>query len=256
MPWAGIDATHAALVTGAGSGIGKAIAKGLATCGLRVAVTDVDAGKADAVAQAIVESGGAAIGHAIDVTDRNSVTAGFSVAESALGPIGFLVNNAGISERKPLLEITPADWERLTRVNGLGVLLCMQEAARRMIAHRIRGRVVNVTSMAARRPNPGFAHYASSKAIVSSLIQTGARALAPHGITVMGIAPGVVRTALWEGIEAESDGPRIDDYAERILLGRVSTPHDIVGSAVFLASRASEYMTGQVIMVDGGTVLV
>ncbi|MCA1307846.1 SDR family oxidoreductase [Microbacterium esteraromaticum] len=254
--WAAIDTAHSALITGAGSGVGAAIAVGLAACGMRVAVTDLDKAKADDVARRIIDAGGTAAAQAIDVSDRSSVSTGFDHMEDSLGSIGYLVNSAGISQRRRLLDITPDDWERLTSVNGLGALLCMQEGARRMIANGITGRIVNITSTAARRPNPGFAHYASTKAMVSSLIQSGARALAPHGITVMGIAPGIVQTPMWEGIEADSEGARIGDYADRILLGRVSTPDDIVGAAVFLASRASDYMTGQVVMVDGGMVLV
>jgi len=244
-------------VTGAASGLGRAFALAYAAEGAAVAVADLDLAGAEAVGDRIEADGGAALALRMDVTDRQSVRTGLAEVRDRFGRLDVMVNNAGISASQPLLEVTGEDWMRQLRVNGLGTLIGMQEAARIMIEQG-GGRIIDVTSVAARRSAPTFAPYAASKAAVSSLIQSGARALAPHGITVMGLAPGIVDTGLWDGMDADADARarRLAGYAAGILVGRVSTPDDLVGTAVFLASPASAYLTGQVVMADGGMVLV
>ncbi|MER6170727.1 glucose 1-dehydrogenase [Streptosporangium sp. NPDC001681] len=246
------------VVTGAGRGIGSAITEALARAGASVIATDLDGASAEAVRDRILAAGGDAIAVTMDVSDRSSVVAGLSAAVDRYGHLDILFNNAGILREDPFLDVTEDDWRQLMTVNGLGTLMCTQEAARIMIAQGRGGKIVNTTSIAARQANATFAHYAASKAVVSSLIQSGARALAPYGITVMGFAPGIVRTEMWEGVVAdpEARGAREAGYAERILLGRVSVPEDLGPTAVFLAGPGSDYMTGQVVMVDGGMVLV
>jgi meso-butanediol dehydrogenase/(S,S)-butanediol dehydrogenase/diacetyl reductase len=149
------------------------------------------------------------------------------------------------------------------KVNGLGVFIAMQEAARQLIAQGTGGKIINTASIAAREGFPDFSHYCASKSAVVSMIQSGAREWAEHGITVNGFAPGVVDTPLWEDLDkelAERDkrerGAAIAEFSAGILMGRRATPQDIAPTALFLASPDSDYMTGQVIMIDGGMVLV
>ena len=242
------------VVTGAGAGIGAAIARRYGREGALVSVADIDLAAAVAVRDEIVHAGGRAIALEMDVTDRAAVRTGLATARDRYGRIDVMVNNAGISRSSTLFDTTVDDWMRHQRVNGLGVLIGMQEAARLMIADGLAGRIINVTSISGKRNNADWVAYAASKASTSSLIHGGARALAPHGITVTGIAPGIVETPLWQGIHAtgaEHD-ERFGRYAREIPLGRVSEAEDLTGAAVFLASDDASYMTGQIVTVDGG----
>lgn len=242
------------VVTGAGAGIGAAIARRYGSEGARVTVSDIDHAAAQAVRDEIVDGGGEAIAVEMDVTDRATVRAGLAAARDRFGRIDVMVNNAGISTSSGVFDTTADQWMRHQLVNGLGVLIGMQEAAKLMIADGVAGRIVNVTSISGKRNNADWVAYAASKASTSSLIQSGARALAVHGITVTGIAPGIVETPLWRGIhatEAEHDA-RFARYSREIPLGRVSTAEDLTGAAVFLASADAAYMTGQIVTVDGG----
>lgn len=243
-------------ITGAGNGIGAAIARALASAGARVGVADIDEAAAGRVVADIRESGGEAVALQMDVADRGSVRAALARLVEAFGDLDVLFNNAGISKEIPFLEQTEADWERTHRVNVIGTLVCTQEAAKLMIAAGHGGKIVNTTSITARSANAPFAHYAASKAAVSSLIQASAKALAPHDITVTGFAPGIVATEIWEQVtpDPEERARKIADYSSRILRGRVATPDDIVPVALFLAGPGSDYMTGQVITIDGGMV--
>lgn len=245
------------IVTGAGSGIGAALALGFAEHGARVGVADINLQAANQVVEAILQAGGQAHAVQFDVTDRQSVCAGIAEVVQVFGPLYAIVNNAGISGEVPFLEATEADWNRTMTVNGLGVLVCMQEAAKVFIAQGEGGRIINTTSITAKNASPNFAPYAASKSAVSSLIQSGARALAAHNIRVTGFAPGIVDTQLWEGIQ-QDDATRelkMASYAEKILVGRVAVPQDLVPTVLFLASSGADYLTGQVITVDGGMVL-
>lgn len=243
------------VVTGAGAGIGRILALALAQAGARVAVTDRTLADAEQVRNDILTADGTAIAVPIDITERQSIAAGLDGVIANWGRIDVMVNNAGISEEKPFLEITADDLDRTMHVNGLGTLLCMQEAAHRMKERG--GKIINVTSITGKQANATFAHYAASKAAINSLIQSGARSLAP-GITVMGLAPGIVETPLWSGLVADYEAreTRMSEYASRILLERVSVPEDLAGAAVFLAGDGSDYMTGHILTVDGGLVLI
>ena len=248
------------IVTGAGRGIGAAIAADLAAKGARVAVADIDRGAAEAVAAGI---GGQARGFAVDVGERASVRALVAGVASAFGRLDVMFNNAGISKTLPFMETSEADFERIMRVNGLGVLIGTQEAARQMIAQGGGGKIVNTASIAGKQGYPLFAAYCASKFAVVALTQAAARALAEHRITVNAFAPGVVRTELWKQLDGEfmglgltkQEGQAIDEFSSAILAGRASLPADIVGTTTFLASPASDYMTGQTVMIDGGMVL-
>lgn len=252
------------IVTGAGRGIGAGIAADLAAKGARVAVADIDADAARSVAAQIVADGGDAQGFTVDVASRDSLRGLIAEVAGAYGRLDVMFNNAGISKTINFLDTTEADFERIMKVNGLGVMIGIQEAARQMIAQGGGGKIVNTASIAGKQGYPLFAAYCASKFAVVALTQAAARALAGHRITVNCFAPGVVKTELWKQLDAEfmglgltqEAGQAINEFSSSILLGRPSLPADIVGTTTFLASPASDYVTGQTLMVDGGMVLI
>ena len=251
------------IVTGAGRGIGAGIAADLAAKGARVAVADLDAEAARGVAAVIVDKGGEAQGFSADVADRASVKSLIADVVGAYGRLDVMFNNAGISKTINFLDTTEEDFERIMKVNGLGVMIGIQEAARQMIVQGGGGKIVNTASIAGKQGYPLFAAYCASKFAVVALTQAAARALAEHRITVNCFAPGVVKTELWKQLDAEfmdlgltkEAGQAINEFSSAILLGRPSLPADIVGTTTFLASPASDYVTGQTLMIDGGMVL-
>jgi meso-butanediol dehydrogenase/(S,S)-butanediol dehydrogenase/diacetyl reductase len=162
-----------------------------------------------------------------------------------------------------LLDVTDENWRAIMDVNALGTLIGIQVGARHMIPRRY-GKIINTSSIAGRQGYPSFAPYCASKFAVNALTQATARALAEHNITCNAFAPGVVNTPLWDRLDADlmsigdsaSPGQAMDDFASAIIMGRPAAPADIVGTALYLASSDSDYMTGQVVMIDGGMVLV
>jgi meso-butanediol dehydrogenase/(S,S)-butanediol dehydrogenase/diacetyl reductase len=241
----GLVEGKAIIVTGSGRGIGEGIARDLAAEGARVAVADIDLAAAERVAAAIGKDGGEAIALQVNVTDRASV-------------------NAGISKAGQFLEATEEDWARIMGINGLGVLIGMQEAARQMIAQGGGGKIINTASIAGKVGEQIATIYCASKACVISLTQAGAEALGKHNITVNSFSPGFVKTPLWDGLDKDlisagyRDEPNAVDHLAKTkaILGRVSTPDDLVGATTFLASSRSDYITGQNLMVDGGVRLI
>lgn len=249
------------VITGAGSGIGAGIARGLADEGANVALLDLDEEKATGVAEAINQSGGAALAVRVDVADRDQVRAGIAAAVERFGRIDAYFNNAGMNKPMKYLDITESNFELIMKVNTLGVLIGTQEAAKQFMAQGGGGKVVNTASIAGRQGFPSFAPYSAAKAAVISLTQAGARALASEGITVNAFAPGVVDTPLWTALDRDLEeigegDSGFDSMAADILLGRAATPDDIIPTAVFLASSDSDYITGQVIPIEGGMILV
>jgi meso-butanediol dehydrogenase / (S,S)-butanediol dehydrogenase / diacetyl reductase len=251
------------VVTGAARGIGAGIARALAVEGASVVVADVNEADAAKTARAIVDGGGRAVAVAVDVADRAQVQQLVRRTVDEFGELNVLFNNAGISRPEAFLDITEDSFRRIMEVNGLGVLIGMQEAVRQFTAQGGGGKIVNTASIAARQGFPDFAHYCASKAAVVSLTQAGARSFAALGVTVNAFAPGVVSTPLWDDLDrvlAERDnkpaGQPMAEFSEGILMGRPATPEDIAPVALFLASSDSDYITGQVVMVDGGMVLV
>lgn len=248
------------IVTGAGRGIGAEIARDLARNGARVCVADINLDAARGVAEKI---GGEAMAAKVNVADRGSVRALIAATVEAFGRLDVMFNNAGISQTCPFMEVKEEDWRRIMDVNGLGVLIGTQEAARQMKAQGSGGKIVNTASIAGKQGYPLFAHYCASKFAVVALTQAAARALAADRITVNAFAPGVVRTELWEQLDREfmtlglTEKPEqaIDEFSQSILVGRYSRPEDITGVTTFLASTGSDYVTGQTYMVDGGMVL-
>lgn len=249
-----------AVITGAGGGIGAAIARGYAREGAHVVVVDLDADAATAVAEQIVADGGNALPEYCDVSDEQSVAALFARVDKDLGGVDVLVNAAGVLRRQSFLDTDEASWNLILGVNALGPLLCTQAAAARFIAQgsdtRGAGKVVNICSTSSRQATGDFTAYAASKAALLSLTQSTAKGLAPHGITVNGIGPGIVDTPLWRADALTLADRTLDDYTSRIPLGRLSQPEDLVPTAVFLAADDSDYMTGQLLMVDGGMVMM
>jgi meso-butanediol dehydrogenase/(S,S)-butanediol dehydrogenase/diacetyl reductase len=256
------------LVTGAGRGIGRAIGDALLREGANVVYADKDPGVAEVAAQAatrVGDSGGGKAGHAVlDVTSRKETRAAIEKTVQEFGALNVVFNNAGVNKPMNFLDVTEENWDMIMRINGLGVLIGMQEAARQMIARGTGGKIINTASVAGRQGYDNIAPYCASKFAVISLTQSGARALAKDNITVNGFAPGVVNTPLWEQLDkdlmaigaSQRPGQAITEFSAGILRGRSALPEDIAGTALFLASSGSDYMTGQIIMIDGGMVLV
>lgn len=257
------------VVTGAGRGIGAAMARALAAAGGRLAVADIDRANAEAVAAEIRDAGGEAIAVVADVTSRDAVRAMIEATVAAYGRLDVIFNNAGIAQTRPFLAITEEDWRRVMDVNGLGVLIGMQEAIKRFQvqgkdATGFAGRIVNTASIAGKQGYEPLAHYCASKFGVVALTQAAARAFGKDGISANCICPGVVATEMWKVIDkgfkdeglTGRDGEAFDTFSAGILLGRPSVAEDLAGVAVFLAAPASDYMTGQSLVVDGGMVFV
>jgi meso-butanediol dehydrogenase/(S,S)-butanediol dehydrogenase/diacetyl reductase len=249
------------VVTGAGSGIGAGIAGGLAAEGANVVLADLNLQTAESTAQAISADGGIATAVNMDVTDRSAVAGGIAETVSRYGRLDAYFNNAGMNAPMKFLDITEENFESLLRVNALSVLIGTQEAAKQFIAQGGGGKVVNTASIAGRQGFASFAPYSAAKAAVISLTQAAARALAPEQITVNAFAPGVVDTPLWTRLDADLEAigegdSGFDSMAAGILLGRPAQPADIVPTAVFLAAKDSDYITGQVIPIEGGMILV
>ena len=252
------------VVTGAVCGIGREIDAGSLADGFSVVSADLDEMKGRAVAKEIAAAnGGNAIFHRVDVTDRTTVRGAIDVCAKQFGSIRVMVNNAGFNKPEPFLEASEAIWHKIMDVNALGVMIGIQEAGKAMIAAGVKGKIINTASIAGRSGYADFAPYCASKFAVVALTQAGARALASKGITVNAFAPGVVDTPLWTQLDKDlmamgvssAPGEALENFASSILLGRVAQPGDIVGTVRFLASPASDYMTGQVLMIDGGMIL-
>jgi meso-butanediol dehydrogenase / (S,S)-butanediol dehydrogenase / diacetyl reductase len=249
------------IITGAARGIGAEIARDLARNGAKVCIADLNEEAAQSVAKSI---GPSAIAMKVDVSSRESTKAMIAATVEAFGKLDVIFNNAGISQTCNFMDVTEDDWHQIMDVNGLGVLIGTQEAARQMKTQGTGGKIINTASIAAKQGYPLFAHYCASKFAVAALTQAAARALAPDKITVNAFAPGVVRTELWEQLDREfmdlgvtqKPDQAINEFSQSILLGRYAKPEDITGVTTFLASTGSDYITGQTVMVDGGMVLI
>ena len=249
------------IVTGGASGIGAALCEGFAAEGANAVIADLDLERGEALADRITASGGSAVAVRVDVTDREQVAQGIRAAVERFGRLDAYFNNAGMNAPMKYLDITEGNFELIMKVNVLGVLIGTQEAARQFLAQGGGGKVVNTASIAGRQGFSSFAPYSAAKAAVISLTQSGARAFAEHGVTVNGFAPGVVATPLWDKLDRdlEAIGEAHNNFASMssgILLGRSADPADIVPTGIFLASGDSDYITGQIIPIEGGMILV
>jgi 2-hydroxycyclohexanecarboxyl-CoA dehydrogenase len=245
-----------ALVTGAGRGIGRAIALRLAKAGLAVGVTDLDGATAAAVAAEIRAAGGRAESVVADVTAPETLQEAVAAIEKALGPLGVLVNNAGWDQMHFFVETEPAFWDRVIAVNYRGVLAATHAVLGGMIARR-QGRIVSIASDAGRVGSTGESIYSGCKAAVIGFSKALAREVARHGITVNAVAPGVTDTQLLHDVMAGERGARILEGVKRTVpLGRLGTPEDVAGAVAYLVSDEASYVTGQVISVSGGLTMV
>lgn len=244
-PSAALLTDQVAVVTGGGSGIGRAIAAGFAAFGAGVAIWEHDT---DTCTAAAAEVGG--VGIVTDVRDSTQVDAALAQTTAELGVPSILVNNAGGVFWKPLLDGTENGWDALYRANLKHVLLCTQRVAQAMVDVDIAGSIISVTSIEGVRAAPGYAAYAAAKAGVISFTKTMALELAPHGIRVNALAPDFTLT---EGLAAVAPPDALEHAAGMVPLGRVGHVDEMAGAAVFLASALSAYVTGQTIHVDGGT---
>jgi meso-butanediol dehydrogenase/(S,S)-butanediol dehydrogenase/diacetyl reductase len=250
-----------AIITGGASGIGAAICRGFAGEGANVVIADLNFAAATELADSISAAGHLASPVLVDVTDRTSVRAGIATAVDRYGRLDSYFNNAGMNSPRKFLDIDEENFELVMKVNALSVLIGTQEAAQQYISQGGGGKVVNTASIAGRTGFSSFAPYSAAKAAVISLTQASARALAEHQITVNAFAPGVVATPLWTKLDRElsaiGEGQNgFDSMAAGILLGRAAEPEDIVPTALFLATADSDYITGQVIPIEGGMILV
>lgn len=245
-----------ALVTGSAGGIGLAIAQALAEQGARVCLADRQVDGLDRTAAALGPDASAAFIDLADVVGLEQVAA--EVAER-LGKIDILVNAAGFCQFQSWGQVTPENFDRIVSVNTRGLLFLTQAVAATMVSAGVRGSIINIASIAARRGDPTNVVYSMSKAAVISLTQSAAVAYAPSGIRVNAIAPGYVQTAMLDQLFAHHGARLQQDRSEqekaavaRIPLGRMGTPDNQADAAVFLASDDSSYITGQTLNVDGG----
>ena len=249
------------IVTGGASGIGKAISEGIADEGGNAVIADLNLEAAENVAATIRSVGGQALAVEVNVTDRDSVRAGVAAAVERFGRLDVYFNNAGMNQPMKFMDVTESNFRQVVDVNALGVLIGTQEAARQFLAQGAGGKVVNTASIAGRTGFENFAPYSAAKAAVISLTQAAARALSKDSITVNGFAPGVVATPLWAKLDKDLEdigegASGFDSMASDILLGRPAQPQDIVPTALFLACSDSDYITGQIIPIEGGMILV
>ena len=256
-----------AVVTGAGQGIGRAIALRLARDGFAIGSLDFNLDTAQQTADLIAADGGAAVAVQADVSERDQVLAAVDQVVAAFGRLDVLVNNAGVAPTTPLEDITPELYRKVFDVNVGSTYWGIQAAIRHFKARtpaqpgQIVGKIVNASSQAGQVGNPDLAVYGATKFAIRGITQTAARDLAQLGITVNAYCPGVVGTDMWlqidEGFSKITGAPKgetFKKFCEGIALGRSQTPEDVAAFVSYLAGPDSDYMTGQAVLIDGGMV--
>ena len=243
-----------AVVTGAASGMGLAIARHLAAQGHRVGLLDLQGDAALRAAEDLRGAGATAVAVAADVTDRGAVDAALDEVRGKLGAIEIMVTSAGLDSFERFTDITAESWNRILAINLTGTFHCLQAAVGDMIEARW-GRMVTISSSSAQSGAVRMAHYVASKCGVIGLTKALALELAPHGITVNNVPPGVIDTPMARRAASAGDIWKIEKLGARIPVGRVGTPEDIAAVCGFLCSEEAGYLTGQVIGVNGGMVL-
>lgn len=240
-----------ALVTGAGQGIGRAIALAMAREGAALVIGDLNEANASAVKKEIEGLGGKAAALHADISNEESVQAMVDAMLKEYDRVDILVNNAGIFPTSPVEAMTEEEWDRVIGTNLVGTFLCSKAVAPQLLAQRS-GRIISLTSGRAFQGARNGAHYAASKAGIIGFSKSLALELAPHGITVNVICPGITDTAQPRGHQTEE---QIYTQGQRIPLGRIGQPEDLAGPAVFLASDAARFITGQTILANGGGIM-
>ena len=251
-----------ALLTGAGGGIGLAVVQAYLEAGARCTVVDL-APHPSELFQAATAGQGERLGYiSADITQVAQIEPLLNVAESHFGPVQVLFNNAAIFDMAPLLDSDEAMYDRLFNVNVKGAFFVMQKVLARMLAHGVRGAIINMASQAGRRGEALVSHYCATKAAIISYTQSAALAMAPHHIRVNAISPGVIDTPMWAQVDALFAryenlplGEKKRQVGRAVPLGYMGQPADVAGAAVFLASAASSYITAQTLNVDGGAVM-
>jgi NAD(P)-dependent dehydrogenase (short-subunit alcohol dehydrogenase family) len=239
-----------AIVTGAGTGLGRGIAQALAEAGSDVAVLELDRDSGEVAATELAKAGIRARGYETDVANRDQVDAAFEAVVRDFGRLDVVVNNAGISRVGPhTQDVTDEDWHDSIAVMQTGVFYCMRAAGRIMVPQRS-GSVINISSIRGFSPNVGRITYCAPKAAVIMMTQVAAGEWAPHGVRVNAIAPGVLRTPMWDADVARG---ALDEqfYLDTVPMHRLGTPAEVGKFAVFLASDEAAYITGAVHVIDG-----
>ena len=251
----------AVLVTGAGQGIGRAIALRLANDGHDIALADLNEDKIAGVADEVRRTGSKATTFVADVSDRDQVFAAVEHTHEALGGFGVIVNNAGIAQVAPLDDVRPEDVAKIWAVNVDGVLWGIQAAAAKFKALGRKGKIINASSIAGHDGFTMLGVYSATKFAVRALTQAAAKEYAADGITVNAYCPGVVGTDMWVTIDKRfaeltgaAEGETYDKFVGGIALGRAQTPEDVAAFVSYLAGPDSDYMTGQAPLIDGGLV--
>jgi len=252
------------IVTGGAGGIGSAACRAIADEGGKVVVADLDASAAETLADEIASAGGSVTSVGVDVTDRAQVAAMVEKTVDTFGELNVIFNNAGMNRPRDFMEVDEENFDEIVRVNTWGVILCTQEAARQMIVQGTGGKIVNTGSIASRQGYWEFVPYCVAKFGTLAVTQATARGLIEHGITVNAFAPGVVDTPMWVGLNQDiraighqpADANPMVEFATNTLMGRPASPEELAPFLVYLASPESDYMTGQMYMVDGGQILV
>lgn len=256
-----INNNKVAFITGAGQGIGRAIAERLARDGFKISCADFNMGTAAETVEAIKQKGGSAIAVKVDVSDRDQVFAAVEETVETLGGLDVVVNNAGIGPSTPIESITPEVFHKVFDINVGGTLWGIQAAvaAFKKLGHG--GKIINASSQAGQVGNPNLAVYGGSKFAIRGITQTAAKDLADLGITVNAFCPGIVKTPMMEGIAqevadeaGESFEWGMNQFAKDITLKRLSLPEDVAACVSYLAGPDLDYMTGQALIIDGGMV--
>lgn len=243
--------SRVAVITGAASGMGLAVAQRLATVGNRVALLDLDGDAAASAAADLQQAGSDARAITVDVADRTAVDEAMAKVRQELGPIEIIVTSAGFDTFESFTDITVDSWERMLAINLTGTFHCVQAAIPDMIAAGW-GRIVTISSSSAQSGAARMAHYVASKGGVIGLTKALAVEYAPNGITVNSIPPGFIDTPMVRRAEARGDLPSIDAVVARTPVRRAGTPEDIAAACAFLCSDEAGYITGQLIGVNGG----
>ncbi|MBU4331813.1 SDR family oxidoreductase [Candidatus Parcubacteria bacterium] len=241
-----------ALITGSGRGMGRADALALAKYGAKVVVTDINKENCEKVVKEIKKQKGDAIALKLDVTKKQEVVSAVKQTIKKFGGLDILINNAGIAEFKPFLEMTEDEWDKTLDINLKGQFLCAQAAATQMKKQK-GGVIVNIASVAMGQQGIGFpniAHYCASKGAIAALTEALAVELAHYNIRVNGIAPGMIDTPMIDAVKSDPKG--FEAMLGRVPLRRTGKPEEVAELVAFLASDDSSYMTGSVVVIDGG----